>query len=41
MTYAISFTAFAFVFVLLGQVNALKKRVAALEARLEQSQEPK
>ncbi len=35
MAYALGFMAFAFVFVLMGQVNELKKRVAALEVRLE------
>ena len=33
MAYALGFMAFAFIIVLMGQVNDLKKRVAALEAR--------
>lgn len=40
MSYALGFMAFAFVIVLMGQVNDLKKRVAALEARQDRPQDP-
>jgi hypothetical protein len=40
MSYALGFMAFAFVIVLMGQVNDLKKRVGALEARQDRPQDP-
>jgi len=40
MSYAVGFIALGFVVMLMGQINELKKRVAALEARLDRTQEP-
>ncbi len=40
MSYALGFMSFAFIVVLVGQVNALKKRVAALETRLDRPRDP-
>ncbi|MFZ5639047.1 MAG: hypothetical protein ACOY82_20965 [Pseudomonadota bacterium] len=40
MSYALGFMAFAFVIILMGQVNELKKRVATLEALQDRPQPP-